>query len=107
MTARLFTISASVARTVDATRVEYRSLGNSGLRVSYPILGGMSFGNSRWMDWVLDEDQALPVLKAAYDIGINTVSLNMQSIRRTPKSDRKERSLTAAIVGHGQCVLKR
>ena len=74
MTARVFSVSASVARTVDATRVEYRTLGKSGLHVSFPILGGLSFGNSRWMDWVLDEDQALPVLKAAYDLGINTVS---------------------------------
>ena len=75
MTARLFTMSASVARAVTATRVDYRNLGNSGLRVSYPILGGMSFGDNRWLDWVLNEDQALPVLKAAYDLGINTVGL--------------------------------
>ena len=69
-------MSASVARAVKATSVEYRNLGNSGLRVSYPILGGMSFGDSRWLDWVLNEEQSLPVIKAAYDRGINTVGLD-------------------------------
>ena len=29
-------------------RVEYRQLGKSGLRVSVPILGAMSFGDKRW-----------------------------------------------------------
>ncbi|KAH8810604.1 aldo/keto reductase [Xylogone sp. PMI_703] len=65
-------MSASLARAVKDTSVEYRNLGKSGLRVSYPILGGMSFGDSRWLDWVLNEDQALPILKRAYDLGINT-----------------------------------
>jgi len=53
-------------------QVEYRRLGNSGLRVSVPILGAMSFGSSVWAPWVIDEDKALPLLKAAWDKGINT-----------------------------------
>ncbi|KAA8896320.1 putative aldo-keto reductase [Sphaerosporella brunnea] len=32
----------------------------------------MSYGNSQWQKWVLDEDKALPLLKAAYDKGLNT-----------------------------------
>lgn len=51
---------------------EYRRLGTSGLRVSVPILGAMSFGDRRWQDWVIEEDEALPLLKAAYDRGLNT-----------------------------------
>lgn len=31
----------------------------------------MSIGDSQWLDWVMDEDQALPLLKAAYDRGLN------------------------------------
>ncbi|KAJ9271603.1 hypothetical protein DTO212C5_2395 [Paecilomyces variotii] len=58
----------SVAR----SKAEYRRLGNSGLRVSNPILGGMNLGSSRWLPWVLDEDHALDLLKTAYDSGINT-----------------------------------
>ncbi|KAI4183362.1 MAG: hypothetical protein L6R41_005435 [Letrouitia leprolyta] len=51
---------------------EYKQLGKSGLRVSVPILGAMSFGDKRWAPWVIEEDQALPLLKAAYDRGLNT-----------------------------------
>lgn len=53
-------------------KVEYRRLGSSGLKISNPIVGAMSFGDPSWQPWVLNEEQTLPVLKAAYDIGINT-----------------------------------
>ncbi|KAH8806687.1 NADP-dependent oxidoreductase domain-containing protein [Flagelloscypha sp. PMI_526] len=56
-----------------SSKVEYRQLGKSGLRVSVPIIGAMSFGNSSWMPWVLDEVHALPIIKAAWDRGINTI----------------------------------
>ncbi|KAI0704560.1 Aldo/keto reductase [Earliella scabrosa] len=52
---------------------EYRNLGKSGLRVSNPIFGGMAFGEPAWSSWVLDEEKALPILKAAWDRGINTI----------------------------------
>jgi aryl-alcohol dehydrogenase-like predicted oxidoreductase len=32
----------------------------------------MSFGSENWAKWVLNEDQALPLLKAAWDAGIQT-----------------------------------
>jgi aryl-alcohol dehydrogenase-like predicted oxidoreductase len=32
----------------------------------------MSYGSSDWQGWVLDEEDALPLLKHAYDLGINT-----------------------------------
>lgn len=54
------------------SQAEYRQLGKSGLRVSVPILGAMSIGDKRWQEWVIEEDEALPLLKAAYDKGINT-----------------------------------
>ncbi|TRM63355.1 NADP-dependent oxidoreductase domain-containing protein [Schizophyllum amplum] len=41
--------------------VEYRQLGKSGLRISVPV------------KWVLEADEALPILKAAWDRGINTI----------------------------------
>ncbi|KZT62342.1 Aldo/keto reductase [Calocera cornea HHB12733] len=52
--------------------VEYRRLGNSGLRVSVPILGAMSFGSLKQMDWVIEEEEALPLLKYAWDRGVTT-----------------------------------
>jgi aryl-alcohol dehydrogenase-like predicted oxidoreductase len=54
-------------------QVEYRKLGKTGLRVSVPIVGAMSFGNPAWNDWVLDEEKSLEVLKAAWDRGLNTI----------------------------------
>ena len=83
-------IPKSIQESIDSTKVEYRQLGKSGLRVSVPILGAMSFGNEQWQPWVIGEDkvikslyktncisftnriQALPILKAAYDMGLNT-----------------------------------
>ncbi|KAK3714138.1 hypothetical protein LTR37_007940 [Vermiconidia calcicola] len=56
----------------DIPKASYRQLGKSGLRVSNPILGAMSIGDKRWAPWVIEADEALPLLKAAYDRGINT-----------------------------------
>ena len=55
-----------------APRMEYTRLGNSGLKVSKVILGTMSYGSSEWQQWVLNEEEALPLLKHAYDVGLNT-----------------------------------
>jgi aryl-alcohol dehydrogenase-like predicted oxidoreductase len=62
----------SLEESVKASKAEYRQLGKSGLRVSVPILGAMSFGDPAWHSWVLDEEASLPLLKAAYDRGLNT-----------------------------------
>ncbi|RMZ72656.1 aldo keto reductase [Pyrenophora seminiperda CCB06] len=51
----------------DESKAEYRRLGKSGLKVSVPILGAMSIGSAKWQPWVVDEAEALPLLKAAYD----------------------------------------
>lgn len=32
----------------------------------------MSYGSPDWQDWVLDEEASLPLLKHAYDVGLNT-----------------------------------
>lgn len=52
--------------------MEYVNLGQSGLKVSKVILGAMSYGSSDWAGWVQNEDESLPLLKAAFDMGINT-----------------------------------
>ncbi|KAJ5150348.1 uncharacterized protein N7482_010806 [Penicillium canariense] len=52
--------------------MEYGRVGDSGLYVSKIILGTASYGSSRWQDWVLNEEDALPLLKHAFDVGINT-----------------------------------
>lgn len=55
-----------------APKMEYTQLGKSGLKISKVILGAMSYGTSDWQPWVLNEEDALPLLKHAYDVGLNT-----------------------------------
>lgn len=55
-----------------ADQMEYVRLGNSGLKISRVILGCMSYGSKKWQDWVLNEEEALPLIEHAYKMGINT-----------------------------------
>ncbi|KAF2488359.1 aldo-keto reductase-like protein [Lophium mytilinum] len=64
--------SATIDRLLAESKAEYRQLGKSGLRISVPILGAMSLGDKRTLPWSLEEKEALPILKAAYDRGVNT-----------------------------------
>ncbi|RFU35398.1 hypothetical protein B7463_g952, partial [Scytalidium lignicola] len=72
MAAPQMPLPPSLQESVDNSKVEYVNLGKSGLRVSVPILGAMSIGHPDWAPWVLDEEKSLPILKAAYDRGLNT-----------------------------------
>jgi aryl-alcohol dehydrogenase-like predicted oxidoreductase len=67
-----FPIPPSLQKSLEETKVEYMRLGNSGLQVSWPILGALGFGQSSVVPWLLSEEKAFEVLKAAYDCGINT-----------------------------------
>ena len=60
---------ASLQSSMNATKVEYVQLGSSGLRVSVPILGTMGIGSKNWQNWVMEEDEGLEILKAAWDRG--------------------------------------
>lgn len=50
-------LPARLRESIESTKVEYRQLGKSGLRVSVPIFGCMSFGDSQSIDWALNEDE--------------------------------------------------
>src|SRR5262245_66386414 len=50
--------------------MEYVNLGATGMRVSRVCLGMMSFGNNSERPWVLDEDAAEPIVRAAADGGV-------------------------------------
>jgi aryl-alcohol dehydrogenase-like predicted oxidoreductase len=55
--------------------MEYTTLGNTGMEVSRLCLGCMSFGSKEWLgdrsNWILEEDDALPIIERAIDLGIN------------------------------------
>jgi 1-deoxyxylulose-5-phosphate synthase len=50
--------------------VDYVNLGASGLRVSRVCLGMMGFGNGSDRPWVIDEDAAEPIVRAAVEGGV-------------------------------------
>src|SRR5271157_5672328 len=51
--------------------MEYVRLGRTGLKVSRICLGTMTYGSSKWRDWVLDEEKARPFYKRALEKGVN------------------------------------
>jgi aryl-alcohol dehydrogenase-like predicted oxidoreductase len=51
--------------------MQYVNLGRTGLQVSRICLGTMTYGTSRWREWVLDEDASRPLIKQALETGVN------------------------------------
>jgi aryl-alcohol dehydrogenase-like predicted oxidoreductase len=51
--------------------MEYVNLGNTGLKVSRLCLGMMTYGDPKWREWVLPEEQARPFVQHALEYGIN------------------------------------
>ncbi len=51
--------------------MKYTNLGRTGLSVSRLCLGMMTYGSSKWRDWVLEYDQAKPFVAKALEAGIN------------------------------------
>jgi aryl-alcohol dehydrogenase-like predicted oxidoreductase len=51
--------------------MEYGRLGNTGVTVSRICLGMMTYGSKTWRQWILEEDEARPFVRAAVEAGIN------------------------------------
>lgn len=51
--------------------MEYVRLGNTGLKVSRLCLGAMTYGDKKWREWVLEEEESRPFIQKALDLGIN------------------------------------
>jgi aryl-alcohol dehydrogenase-like predicted oxidoreductase len=51
--------------------MELVRLGSTGLKVSKICLGTMSYGSSKWRDWVLEEEASQPFFRRALEAGIN------------------------------------
>ena len=54
-----------------ASAMTYRNLGHTGTRISPICLGMMTYGSKKWREWVLEEDEARPLVKLAIESGIN------------------------------------
>lgn len=51
--------------------MDYQRLGKTGLKVSRICLGTMTYGSSKWRDWVLEEEESRPFIQRAIELGIN------------------------------------
>jgi aryl-alcohol dehydrogenase (NADP+) len=51
--------------------MDYINLGATGLKVSRICLGAMTYGSSKWREWVLDEEASRPLIKQALEAGLN------------------------------------
>jgi aryl-alcohol dehydrogenase (NADP+) len=51
--------------------MDYVRLGSTGLKVSRLCLGTMTYGTSKWREWVLDEEASRPLIRHALEAGIN------------------------------------
>ena len=50
-------VPKSLQTSLDNSKAHYRNLGKSGLKVSIPIYGCMSFGHKDWLPWVTEEKE--------------------------------------------------
>ena len=53
--------------------MEYIRFGSTGMKVSRLCLGAMSYGSKKWREWVLEEEEARPVIRHALEAGINFI----------------------------------
>ena len=51
--------------------MEYVRFGKTGMKVSRLCLGCMTYGSTKWRDWVLEEEASRPFIKEALESGIN------------------------------------
>ena len=51
--------------------MDYRNLGKTGTKISPLCLGMMTYGSRKWREWVLEEDETRPLVRAAIEGGIN------------------------------------
>lgn len=51
--------------------MQYVRFGATGMQVSRLCFGCMTYGSKKWREWVLNEDEARPFFKSAFEAGIN------------------------------------
>ncbi len=51
--------------------MDYVNLGSTGTKVSRLALGMMTYGAKQWREWVLEWDESEPLIRKAYEAGIN------------------------------------
>jgi 1-deoxyxylulose-5-phosphate synthase len=55
----------------ESATMEMTRFGKTGMKVSRLCLGCMTYGSTKWRDWVLDEEASRPFVREALERGIN------------------------------------
>jgi diketogulonate reductase-like aldo/keto reductase len=55
----------------ESSTMEMARFGKTGMKVSRLCLGCMTYGSTKWRDWVLDEEASRPFIREALERGIN------------------------------------
>ena len=83
--------------------METVSFGRTGLKVSKLCCGTMTFGDSKWKPWALDEADSVPIIKRALDHGINF--FDMADWYSNGESERIVGSVLTSMVPRERLVL--
>jgi len=75
--------------------MDYVNLGNTGLKVSRPCLGCMTYGTPEWREWVLDEAQSRPFFERALEAGINVFDTADMCSLGASKMDHLDQAINA------------
>ncbi len=90
--------------------MDYVRFGKTGLKVSRLCLGCMTYGSTKWRDWVLEEDAARPYFREALERGINffdtadvySLGVSEEVVGRTLKAHAKRHEVVVATKVHGK-----
>ena len=90
--------------------MEYVRFGKTGMKVSRLCLGCMTYGSTKWRDWVLDEEASRPFISEALEKGINffdtadvySLGASEEIVGRALKDFAKRHEVVIATKVHGK-----
>ena len=68
------------------------AFGKTGMKVSRLCLGCMTYGSTKWREWVLEEEASRPFFKEALERGINFFDTADVYSHRRQRGDRRPRA---------------
>ncbi len=90
--------------------MDYVRFGKTGLKVSRLCLGCMTYGSTKWREWVLEEEASRPFFKEAIEHGINffdtadvySIGVSEEITGRALKDFAKRQEVVVATKVHGK-----
>src|SRR4051812_48850502 len=90
--------------------MDYVRFGATGMKVSRLCLGCMTYGSTKWRDWVLEEEAALPYFREALEKGINffdtadvySLGVSEEIVGRALKEHARRDEVVLATKVHGK-----